>query len=184
MNVTLYANFPDAAQAEQALAALLDRGADRKDLSAVFPATYQSHFSGQKAVEEATSGITTTTAADAAAGAEKGGVIGLALGALAALASLVIPGVGLVTGGGALAMALTGVVGTTAGGALAGGVAGFLKDQGVPERVALDYESALKNGRAIIMVDTPTGKIGEAEVREIFSKYHATHYVASPAAIV
>lgn len=34
MNITLYASFPDAHLAEKAPAALLDRGAEQKDLSA------------------------------------------------------------------------------------------------------------------------------------------------------
>ncbi len=44
-----------------------------------------------------------------------------------------MPGVGLVVGGGALALAIGGALGTTAAGAVAGGMAGYLKDQGVSE---------------------------------------------------
>jgi hypothetical protein len=95
---------------------------------------------------------------------------------LGGLATLFIPGFGLVTGGSALATALGAVAGTTVGGAITGGVAGYLQDQGVSQRVAVDTEQALKHGSATISVDCPTGKLGEAEVMEILSKYHAESY--------
>lgn len=170
---TLYASFPDAKFAEKALGALIDHGAEQQHLSALFPPDYLKNDSEKDAVEQATSGVTTTTSADAASGAGKGAGIGLGVGALAALASLVIPGFGLVTGGGALATALVSMAGATVGGAVAGGVAGFLQDQGVPHRIAVDSEDHLKNGRAVIAIQTPTGKLGEFEVREIVNKYSA-----------
>ena len=176
MSIALYANFADAAHAEKALGALLDRGAKQEDMTAFFPADYFAKDSKHTDAENATSGITTTTGADAASGATKGAGVGLGLGALAALASLLIPGFGLVTGGGALATAFAGVAGATFAGAAAGGVAGFLQDQGVPERIALDSEKALKHGHALIVVNTPTGDLGEFEVREILVKYHAVEY--------
>lgn len=173
LNVSIYAKFPDAAQAEKALAALVDRGADVADMTALFPEGYQQQNSKKTAAEQAVSGVTTTTGADAAAGAGKGAAVGLGVGALAALTSLFIPGFGLVTGGSALVTALSGLAGATAGGAVAGGVAGYLQDQGVPGRIALDAEEAVKNGRAVLGIDTPSGKLGEFEVLEILSKYHA-----------
>ena len=176
MTVVLYTKFQDAAQAEKALAALVDHGAEIKDLTAMFPAGFQVRDWKETAAKQAVEGITTTTGADAAVGAEKGAAIGLGVGALAALASLMIPGFGLVTGGSALALALIGVAEATVGGALAGGVAGFLRDQGVPERIALDSEEAIKNGSAIIAIDCPTGKLGEFEVMEIINKYHAESF--------
>ena len=176
MQVTLYTKFQDAALAEKALAALVDRGALVKDLGAMFPPGYQKAETNASPVEQAVSGITTTTAGDAALGAERGTVAGLGLGTLAAMASLFIPGFGLVTGGSALVTALIGVAGSTVGGALAGGVAGYLSDQGVPERVALDSEEALKNGSAILSINCPTGNLGEFDVMEIISKYHAESF--------
>ncbi len=176
MKVSLYAKFADAAQAERGLAALVDHGADVADITALFPEGYQQQDSQKTAAEQAVSGVTTTTGADAAVGAGKGAAVGLGLGALAALTSLLIPGFGLVTGGSALVTALAGLAGATAGGALAGGVAGYLQDQGVPGRIALDAEEAVKNGRAVLGIATPTGKLGEFEVLEILSKYHAESF--------
>lgn len=176
MSNLVYALFTEPALADKALGALLDRGAFKEHLTAIFPSDHLSSSSDKTAVEQVTDGITTTTAADAASGATKGAGAGLVIGALAALASLTIPGVGLVTGGGALAMALTGLAGTAVGGAVAGGVAGYLQDQGVPARLAQDSEAALKNGQAIVGVQLPTGELGEFEVREILSKYGAHSY--------
>jgi hypothetical protein len=176
MRITIYTKFLDAALAEKALAALVDRGADIKDLTAMFPDGYQKLDVKKTSAEQAVSGITTTTGKDALVGAEKGAGIGLGLGAVAALASLLIPGFGLVTGGSALTMALLGVAGATLGGAVTGSVAGYLQDQGVPHRIALDTEAALKNGSAIIAVDCPTGKLDESAVTDILSKYHSESF--------
>ncbi len=176
MQVTLYSKFEDAAQAAQALAALVDRGASVKDLGALFPPGFQIRQAGNNAVEQAVSGISTTTGADAVLGAERGTIAGLGVGTLAAMASLLIPGFGFVLGGSGLITALIGVAGSAVGGGLAGGVAGYLSDQGVPERIALDSEDAMRNGRAILSVNCPTGSMGEFEVMEILSKYHAESF--------
>lgn len=184
MNVTIYASFPDAARAEQALAALLDQGAQVEDLSALFPADFIDRQDDAVLVERATAGLTFTTIADAMSGARRGAGLGLGLGALTALASLIVPGFGIVTGNGALATALIGVAGVTAGGGLAGGVAGFLRDQGIPHRVAGDSEAALENGRGVLAIQSPTGSLGEFEVRTIINNYGADTYgriEASPA---
>jgi len=120
-------------------------------------------------------GISTTTGADAGSGAMKGAAIGLGVGALAALASIFIPGVGLVMGGGALAAALGGAAGTTAAGAAAGAVTGYLKDQGVDAQVASDYDAAIQNGGALLAVTVPSNDIDEGRVQEILSKYGAAN---------
>jgi len=130
---------------------------------------------GDKTERAAKQGISTTTPGDAAAGAAKGAGIGLGVGVLAALASLVIPGFGLVVGGGALATAIAGAAGATAAGAIAGGVHGYLKDQGVPDEVAVDYDNAVKHGGAILALTLPSGNVDEAKAREILAKYHASN---------
>lgn len=118
-------------------------------------------------------GITTTTAKDAGSGAVKGAGVGLGVGAAAALVSLLVPGVGLVIGGGALAAALAGVAATTAGGAVAGGVVGYLKDQGVEETTAREYASAVEGGGALLSVRLPSDDVSEQEVRDLLLKYGA-----------
>jgi hypothetical protein len=136
---------------------------------------------GDKTEHAAKQGISTTTPGDAAAGAAKGAGIGLGVGILAALASIAIPGFGLVIGGGALATAIAGAAGATAAGAIAGGVHGYLKDQGVPDHVAMDYNRAYEHGSAILAVTVPSGEVDEATAREILAKYGAGNVNTYPA---
>lgn len=166
----IYASFQDYKMAEKAVGALLDHGVLKEDISLVGPADGKDHEA------HAQSGVTTTTGADAAAGAAKGAGIGLAVGALGALASLLIPGFGLVIGGGALATAMASAAGTTAAGAVAGGVTGFLQDQGVDKVAAQDYEDAIKNGGALVEVLTPSKDVTAAQVEEILTKYGANKF--------
>ncbi len=134
--------------------------------------------------KSAKEGISTTTGADAGVGAAKGAGWGLGVGILAALASIAVPGVGLVLGGGALAAALGGLVATTGAGAVAGAVTGYLKDQGVEEHVAQDYQKTVEQGGAMLAVSLPSGPVDEAKGRDILSKYGATNLnaYAGPAA--
>jgi hypothetical protein len=120
-------------------------------------------------------GLSTSTAGDAEAGAAKGAGIGLGVGVAAAIASLVVPGFGLVLGGGALATALAGTAGATAAGAVAGGVTGYLKDQGIPDDAATDYDRAYRNGSAVLSVHVPSGKLSRGEVEGLLAKYHADY---------
>lgn len=120
-------------------------------------------------------GISTTTGADAGSGAVKGGAIGLGVGAIAAIASLLVPGIGLITGAGALATAIGGLVATTAGGAAVGAVTGYLKDQGVEEHVAQQYGEAVEKGGAILAIHVPSGDVDEPKARQLLEKYGASN---------
>lgn len=119
-------------------------------------------------------GITTTTPEDAGAGAATGVAAGVGIGALAVLASLFIPGVGLVLGGGALATALAGLAGAVGAGAIAGGVVGYLKDQGVPEEAITVYREAFDRGGAILAVAVPPEFV-RADIEAILAKYGAAN---------
>jgi hypothetical protein len=129
---------------------------------------------------QAKSGLSTTTAADAEAGAGKGAAWGAGVGILAALAALAVPGFGIIVGGGALAIALAGIVGTAGAGAIAGGVTGYLKDQGVDEHVATEYEGAVSSGGAILAVTLPSAEVAEIDARMILNKYGAANVNAYP----
>lgn len=166
----LYASFSDYKNAERAVGALLDHGINNEDVSLI-----ARNQDGKNHESHAEHGITTTTGADAAAGAAKGAGVGLAVGALGVLASLLIPGFGLVTGGGALATALGAAAGTTAAGAVSGGVAGALQDQGVDTEVARNYEAELERGGAVVQVSVPSGKLTQVEAEQILAKYSATN---------
>src|SRR5258708_2508816 len=126
---TVFTSFADATFAERAAGALLDHGVDSNDISLVSkkpngtePATYPDRRDMEARSEDnkqddtelaAKQGISTTTPQDAGHGAVVGGAVGLGVGALAALGSLFVPGVGVVMGGGALATAIAGAVGAT-----------------------------------------------------------------------
>jgi len=132
MRQNVYAVFPTVESAHSAVGALLDHGAQAVDVSLIIREPYIDQYDGHietanDVKDSAEHGISTTTGADAASGAAKGSAIGLGVGAAAALAALLVPGIGLVIGGGALATAIAGAAGTTAAGAIAGGVAGFLR---------------------------------------------------------
>ncbi len=117
-------------------------------------------------------GISTTTSADAGAGAVKGAAAGLGVGTVALIAALLIPGVGLVMGGGALALAMVGMVATTAAGAVGGGVFGYLKDQGVPDEAITVYREAFDQGGSILAIAAPA-EFDRAELQAILAKYGA-----------
>ena len=173
-----YATFVNPADAEKAAGALLDHGIKADHISIVFPEGYRSAEhngdNGSHAEQNAKNGITTTTAGDATAGAAKGAGIGLAAGALAALAAVMIPGFGLVLGGGALAIALGGVAGTTVAGAVAGGAAGFLMDQGVPDQAVEHYTRTLTTGGALLTISQTDEKIDPSEIDSLLNKYNGS----------
>jgi len=98
-------------------------------------------------------GVTTKSIADAAETAKKSALLGLGMGTIAALATLAVPGVGIVIGGGALAVGVAGLAASASSGSVSGGIVGYLKDQGIPAEAIEAYERAYKDGGAIIQVD-------------------------------
>ena len=93
-----------------------------------------------------------TTGHDVAHGVATGAGIGLGFGAAAALATLLIPGLGLVVGAGALATAVGTLAAGAGVGAVAGGIASVLKEQGVPADSVERYNSTYQKGGAIVAV--------------------------------
>jgi hypothetical protein len=177
MSASIYASFATADMAEQAIGALLDHGVRGEDIGVVFHEDY-SHVQTSDTSEEsreirntAEQGLTTTTPQDAASGAAKGAGIGLGVGVLAGLATLIVPGFGIVLGGGALAAALGAAVGTTAAGAVAGGAYGYLRDQGVEEATIHRYSTVLSGGGAIVSVVVPSNDVDGATIEGVLAKY-------------
>jgi hypothetical protein len=125
--------------------------------------------------EPSTIGLTTTTSSDAAVGAAKGAGFGLGFGALAALSCMVVPGVGLVVGGGMLAAAIACAASATAAGAVAGGIHGFLVDQGIPNEAIDRYSEAYHAGDTILAVTCPSNGVDEWTADQVLTKYHGNH---------
>lgn len=88
---------------------------------------------------------------DLSIGAASGGVL---LGTLAGLASLVIPGLGVLLVAGPLAVALGDAI---VGGAV-GAVAGALIGMRIPDHQAKQYEESLRHGAAIVSVNVQNEK--------------------------
>ncbi len=96
----------------------------------------------------------------AVAGAGTGGVIGGALGWVAGIGALAIPGVGPFIAAGPILAALSGA----AVGAAVGGLAGGLIGLGIPEIEAKRYEGKVKAGNLLISVHTEdAGDIARAK---------------------
>jgi hypothetical protein len=99
------------------------------------------------------------------AGAGTGGVIGGALGWIAGIGALAIPGVGPFIAAGPMMAAFSGV----AARATVGGIAGGLIGLGVPELEARRYEGKVKAGNILISVHTEdAGDLARA--RDIFKQ--------------
>ena len=101
----------------------------------------------------------------AVAGAGSGGVIGGALGWIAGIGALAIPGVGPFIAAGPIMAALSGA----AIGAAAGGIAGGLIGLGIPELEAKRYEGKIKAGNLLISVHTENSE-EITRAKDIFTK--------------
>jgi len=156
---TLYARFSDPAAAERAADVLLERGWPSDALSVV----HGSDYVAREPVGESTSG------------AAKGATVGLAIGAMGALACLVIPGLGTVFGTGALATAMAALAGGPAVGAVAGSLTGFLRESGVEDVEA--YEAILAAGGAILAVQQLDGTALERRSVEGVLASHGAEYI-------
>ena len=138
--------FRDRDSAERAFQSAAARGYTTNDINlAMSDETRKRHFSGS-------SGTTTELGNKAAEGAGVGGAIGGTVGAIAAAiaavgSSLVIPGLGLVIAGPAVA-ALAGA----GAGAAAGGLLGALVGWGIPEERVKHYEQGIKDGGILMGV--------------------------------
>jgi uncharacterized membrane protein len=85
--------------------------------------------------------------------AREGATVGAVWGGMVGLASLVIPGVGPFIAGGALATALASTVTGAVTGAVVGGIAAALIHiGGIPEAVAVQYESLVQAGKTLVAV--------------------------------
>lgn len=171
---TLYAEFPTTDKAVRALGALGDHGVHKKHLSLVADQRHLDDLYTKEAAEEARKrmkGVTRTTGDDAATGALKGAGLGLGIGFLGGLASLFIPGFGLVFGSGALATASAAALGAGAGGLIGGGVAGYLEDQGIHRDTAHKFQKSFEEGGAIVGVDIDAAKLDSETIGDLMAKY-------------
>jgi len=139
-NTAVFGIYPAYASVENAVDALRAAGFRSTDISVLFPENVGTKdFAHEKA---------TKAPEGASAGAGTGAVLGGALGWLAGIGALAIPGIGPFVAAGPIVAALAGVgVGGTVG-----GITGALIGLGIPEYEAKRYEGRVKNGGILLSV--------------------------------
>ena len=138
MTITVLGAFGSTDQAARAVEDLTAAGFDRQQISiAVSDRAHARHFSAKR--DKTVEGI--------AVGSIAGGVLGGILVGLTTVATVVVPGVGLLVAGPLLGA----FVGMDAG-AVVGTFFGALVGHGIPEREAKMYEQAVKEGNLLIAV--------------------------------
>jgi hypothetical protein len=139
-NIAVFGIYPDQLTAEDAVDSLRDSGFRSTDISVLFPDNQGTkdfaHEKHTKAPEVAV------------AAGSSGAVIGGALGWLAGIGALAIPGVGPFIAAGPI-MGMLGGIGV--GGAI-GGLAGALIGLGIPEYEAKRYEGRIRRGGILLSV--------------------------------
>lgn len=133
-------------QAENIVDSLRVAGFFPSDISILMPDTTGVRDMGHEKHSKAPEGTST--------GAGAGAVLGGALGWLAGIGILAIPGVGPFVAAGPIMAALSGAALGAAGGGIAGGLIGL----GMPEYEAKQYEGKLNEGNVLISVHTEDGK--------------------------
>jgi hypothetical protein len=139
-NTAVFGIYPAYASVENGVDALKAAGFRNTDISVLFPENVGTkdfaHEKGTKAPEGATTGAGT------------GAVAGGALGWLAGIGALAIPGVGPLIAAGPIMAALAGM----GVGGVVGGITGALVGMGIPEYEAKRYEGRVKEGGILLSV--------------------------------
>ena len=138
--------YPNVDSAEHAVDTLVNERFSNADISVLLPDSQGSKDFAHEKHTKAPEGTTTGVAA--------GGTIGGALGLLAGIGALAIPGVGPLIAAGPIMGALAGL---GVGGAV-GGLVGALVGMGIPEYEAKRYEGRLKEGGVLLSVHCDTSE--------------------------
>jgi hypothetical protein len=160
MKASVYCIAKTVPQAENIVADLKNSGFLNNDISALMPDKRGTkdfaHEHNTKAPEGAT------------AGGVAGLGVGAAVGWLAGIGALAIPGVGPLIAAGPIMAALSGAAIGTA----TGGVIGALVGMGIPEFEAKRYEAKVREGNILISVHTEDSKRRDV-AKEIFKRHGA-----------
>src|SRR6202023_2105867 len=139
-NTAVFGIYHDRRGVEDAVDALRAAGFRNTDISVLFPENQGTKDFAHEKNTKAPEGT--------AAGAGTGAVIGGALGWLAGIGALAIPGLGPFIAAGPIMAALAGA---GVGGAV-GGLTGALIGMGIPEYEAKRYEGRVKDGGILLSV--------------------------------
>jgi hypothetical protein len=160
MNASVYCTAKTVEQAESIVGDLKASGFMNDDISALLPDKHGTkdfaHEHNTKAPEGAT------------AGGVAGLGVGAALGWLAGIGALAIPGVGPFIAAGPIMAALGGAALGTA----TGGIVGALVGMGIPEFEAKRYDAKIREGNILISVHTEDSKQRDI-AKDIFKRNHA-----------
>jgi hypothetical protein len=139
-NTAVFGIYSTRELVEGAVDALREAGFRNTDISVLFPENVGTKDFAHEKATKAPEGAT--------AGAGTGAVVGGALGWLAGIGALTIPGVGPLVAAGPIMAALAGVgVGGTIG-----GITGMLIGMGIPEYEAKRYEGRIREGGILLSV--------------------------------
>jgi hypothetical protein len=139
-NTAVFGIYASRAAVEHALDSLKATGFRNTDVSVLLPENLGTKDLGTEKATKAPEG--------AATGAGSGAVLGGALGWLAGIGALAIPGLGPFIAAGPIVAALAGI---GVGGAV-GGVTGALVGFGIPEYEAKRYEGRVEKGGILLSV--------------------------------
>lgn len=139
-NTAVFGIYPTYASVEAGVETLKKDGFRNTDISVLFPDNVGSKDFAHEKNTKAPEGAVT--------GAGTGAVVGGALGWLAGIGALAIPGLGPFIAAGPIVAALAGV---GVGGAV-GGLTGALIGLGIPEYEAKRYEGRIRNGGILLSV--------------------------------
>jgi len=139
-NIAVFGIYPDQLTAEDAVDSLKDTGFRSTDISVLFPDNQGTKDFAHEKHTKAPEGAVT--------GGGSGAVIGGALGWLAGIGALAIPGAGPFIAAGPL-MGMLGGIGV---GTAIGGLTGALIGLGIPEYEARRYEGRIRRGGILLSV--------------------------------
>lgn len=139
-NTAVFGIYATIAEAEAGANSLKSSGFRAEDISALWPDNQGTKDFVHERATKAPEG--------AVAGASTGVVLGGALGWLAGIGTLAIPGVGPLIAAGPILATLSGI----GVGGVAGGIVGALVGSGIPEYEAKRYEGRVRGGQILLSV--------------------------------
>jgi len=145
-NTSVFGIYSNRGSVEEGVTALKVAGFRNTDISVLFPENAGSKDLAHEKATKAPEGAT--------AGASSGAIIGGALGWLAGIGTLAIPGLGVFIAAGPIMGLLAGI---GAGGTV-GGVIGGLIGMGIPEYEAKRYEGRIRRGGILVSVHSDSSE--------------------------
>ena len=161
--------FRDRESAERAYGYLGSRGYTKDDVDVMMSDETRRRYFDPNTGKKVETELGTKALEGVGVGAGIGAVAGGTLAAIAAAATILLPGVGLVVAG-PIAAALAGA----GAGAATGGIIGGLIGYGIPEERAKIYETGLKEGGIVLGVRPRTDDDADYFARE-WKNTHGEH---------